>query len=784
MLIVVISALLYAIPMLLLIRMALEVYRRNRYSSLNKIAAISFLVAIIPYIGNFLISWVPASYTYPIVLGLMDVPSFFLMCFMVHFALRLTGRFRKMSKISVFLLCYGSLVPSVVLLLPLSWFSVELIHRGPWEIDKWSRGLQFLTLGTSVYAMSICLMLLLVGFRYVKRYDLQLKRKQIRIMCIGYVMTYLWGVFFSVFDEAHDLLNTINYPDLAMLSMLWFGYFLRYAVMKYDFLPSINQKYQMLYDLSPVSIIVVNQEGIIVDLNPQAAQLLECLPNELMLEPIGKFVGEENTMSGGAYYQTLPVECSVITRSGKVKSVKTESHDMIWRGDPLHYVLLTEMKQDVAADDKVQYLVEHDAHTGLLNRGSFLYHLENYLVNDSFQAFAVILLDMDKFKQVDAALGYGAGDSLLKHMADLIQQTAPRSALISRIGEDEFALIVPAISNQQELESLAQSLLDVCNHVFHFDGKDLAVTASMGICLSPLHSKHAEDLMQYADMAMYEARSKGPGDFVIYEPSLRQVEQHRYLHSLGIKKGIDEEEFVLHYQPLIEMQTGHIIGAEALIRWVRPGIGFLPPDAFMLAAEDDGSILEIGYWVLNRVCEQLKGWEQEGLSPLPVSVNLSKRQFLDPHFLDRLEEVLERTKVRPAHLCLEIKEQTALLDVYLTCQIFENIQNYGVKLNIDDVGAGFPSVFLLHKLPFDAVKLDPTFLRDMLKSEMDQATIHRWIALSHSLGKRVIAKGVEEFEQWELLSQLGCDEIQGYFLSKPLDAGNIVRFMNQKLASV
>ncbi|OPH50684.1 hypothetical protein BC351_35830 [Paenibacillus ferrarius] len=776
-----ISLWLYVIPIAALISMALEVFRRNRYSSLNQIAAVCFFVTVIPYMGNFIISFAPASYSRLIVLWVMYFPSFILMSLMLHFCLRLTGRFQKLSKFSIFLLCYGPLVPSVVLLMPFSWISVQLIHVGPWKIDKWSSGLQALTLGTSVYALMICLVLLVAGIQHVKRYDLHLKRKQIRIMFVGYITTYIWGMFFSLINFSHVWGGRINFPDLSMLSMLCFGFFLRYAMVKYDFLPSIDRTYHTLYEVSPVSIIVVNQDGMIIDFNPQAAKLLECQTNDLMFYHIGKFLVEDELADECFFSHTMTGERSIITLTGEVKHVIAESQYLKSQEDLLHYMVWREVRQDVTAEQKARYLVQHDSLTGLANRASFQADLEEHLAHLSSRSLAVILLNIDQFKQIEAALGSGAGDSLLRNMAELLRRTTPASNRIARFGDDNFALIVPEVNNQSEIENIAVDILVACNHWFAFEGKGMPVTISMGVCQSPHHGTHGDELIHYAEMAIYEARKRGPGGFIIYEPALQRAEQHQYLQHLGILKGIEEDEFVLHYQPLIEMETGHIIGVEALIRWIRPGIGFFPPDAFMVAAEDDDSIIGIGYWVLQTVCEQLRRWEQEGLSTLLVSVNLSKKQFLEPNFLTRLKETLQQTGVNPAQLCLEIKEQTALYDKSKAHQLFKQIQSLGVKLSIDDFGTGQASTSLLHDLPFDAVKMEPTFIKEMLSSEKNQTAVHTWITLSHSLGKRVIAKRVEDFEQWELLAKMGCDEIQGYFLSRPLEAHHIIKFMNQKL---
>ncbi|WP_187274394.1 GGDEF and EAL domain-containing protein [Paenibacillus sp. N3.4] len=754
----------YFIPILLLFGMALEVYNQNRQEEINKIAASFMFVTIILYMGTFARHLNMPTSAKSIALGLTYLIGFILICLVMHFCLRLTGRFKALSRKHVMLICYGSLVPDLLVFMPSSWLSVyEADGIQVYEISN--DVFQLLMIGNCLYSIVICMIVTIMGFRYTKHVELQIKRKQFRTIMLGCLVSYAWSFPFIMNDRSFLLLEELDFSDLGILSTLWIALFLRYAMMKYNFIPTIPYNDQILYELSPLSILIVNQQGIIKDLNPQTALLLEYPPSELMFRPIGQFLISDHT---------------VITRTGSRKEVKVERQYMESRGEILQYMVITDVSKGREAEDKVKYLASHDSLTGLSNRFYFQKQVEAYIHQVDGGKAVIFVLDIDKCKQISLTESNVLGDRLLQYAAKSLKSVSPSEALISRLGENEFALIVPDMEDRASIDSLANRIMNTFKETFVYEGNPINITVSMGICLTPEHGEHADELLQYAEMAMYEARRQGNNHFVIFKPSLRREEQAHYCMNLSVRKGLEEGEFSLHYQPQLELGTSRIIGVEALIRWIRPGIGLLAAEDFIPMAEESGNMMDIDYWVLDTACRQLQSWMQEGLDGILMSIHLSPRQLSNAEFPEKVSETIRRTGILPGQLCLEIKEHRGIYQNEEVVGICHAIQSLGVKLSIDDFRTGYSSLPFLKRIAVHSVKIDRSFVKDMLHSAHDEAIVHTMIDVSHSLGKRVIAEGVEAFEQWEKLSEFGCDEIQGYFLSKPLEANDFLRFMAQK----
>ncbi|MNO55597.1 Phytochrome-like protein cph2 [compost metagenome] len=399
---------------------------------------------------------------------------------------------------------------------------------------------------------------------------------------------------------------------------------------------------------------------------------------------------------------------------------------------------------------------------------------------ETSSSFALLLVDLDGFKQVNDTQGHHAGDILLEHVARMLVRNTNDKTLIARFGGDEFALIIPDVHSSEELHLISQQLLEGFNTPFIHNGNSFTITASIGISLSPEHGNNADELLQHADVAMYHGKKSGKNRCVIYDSSLRCQENDFFMTVETVRKGLSEGKFRLHYQPQIDLQTGLITGTEALIRWEYPESGNLPPGKFIPLAEETGAIVEIGYWVLDTACEQLKDWIDQGLPPLQMSINLSAKQFLDLHFPTRLAHTLSRTGIDPSLLCLEITEHTAMTNEQYSLNICEQILNMGVKLSIDDFGTGYSSLSLLKNLSVHSIKIDRSFVKDMISDESDRAIIKAIIAMSHNLGKRVIAEGVEMSGQLDMLQDFGCDDIQGFYVSKPLTAEDCFHFIHQR----
>jgi diguanylate cyclase (GGDEF)-like protein len=764
------SITLYLIPIFMLFYMTFEVYQRNRYNPHNRIAAYFFLCTMAVYMGNFLTSLFPLQFARELVLWMVYFPAFVMMSLVLHFCCSIAGRLHSRYKALLLMLCYVPMMTGTLLFFRIPGFSVQMFQDGLWKFEVPSRGLSWLTLFFGLYTVLGCLCLVVVGFRCVNEYDWSLKKKQMRTILLGVCVASAWAIPFSIYKRPSFFPTDVNFPDLGLYGVLFFTFFLRYAMIKYDFLPSIERKYQVLYELSPLSILLIDTDGIIKDANAQAFEFMECGPKDLLLRDIRDFTGTLIMTKGNL---------AITTFTGKTKHVKVECESILAQHRTYQYVVLLDVTETKAAEDKVMFLAYHDPLTGLANRAYFHEQLQQAYDNED-TSFGVMLLDLDGFKQINDTQGHLVGDAILKSVGMRLKQFVPSHATIARLGGDEFAFIIPGLDHIEAVDLLGSRIVEAFKAAFIYNENCFYITASIGICLYPEHGVNAEDLLQFADIAMYQAKRRGRNCYVLYETSQHHDEQDRFLINSGVREGLQQGEFVLYYQPQVDVRSGNVIGAEALIRWVRPDVGIVPPNEFIPLAEESGIIVEIGYWVLETSCQQLTAWIKNGMYPLTMSINLSARQFLDPNFPKRLIQTLHLTGLDPALLCLEITESTAMYDSEYVMRICREIMNIGVKLSIDDFGTGYSSLALLKRLSVHTIKIDRSFVMDMLTDENDRAIIKAIIAMSHSLGKRVVAEGVEESGQFHLLSQLGCDEIQGYYVSRPLEAQDFFQFMNMK----
>ncbi|MFD0695629.1 EAL domain-containing protein [Paenibacillus sp. GCM10027628] len=773
------SIVLYIIPIVLLLHMAVEVYQRNPYGGLNKIASTFFVLTVVLIVSNFVVRIVPPVYESRVILWLYYFPAFILMSVALHFCIRMTGRFQSLPKWLLLVICYGPVALGSMLFFPLSWISVEIIESVTWKYERNSKALELIMLGSSLYTTVTGLLLVAAGFHYVKTYDLNLKRKQIRTIFLGSLAANIWQLLFFFYQRLPFLPAYVHYPDLGLFSFLWFAWFLKKAMTKYDFLPSIDRNYQQLYDLSPLSILVINQDGMIKDLNPQAAQLLERSPSELLGLHIEQILAAEAGNSATGLFcneitqWVLQGKYALVTSSGKVKHVKVEIQHMESQGDLLYYIVLTDTTQKKAAEERVSILAYFDTVTGIGNRLQYINQMNTLLTQGDPPPFAIMLVKVEDCNPTNDITEPDAGNRKLQHIADRLRKYAPESALITRSGCDEFALILPDIVETYSLATLAGYLIT--------NLEEPMISASVGICTYPEHGLQAEELQQAAELAMYQAKKQGMNQIVVYEKSNQNVKQDASIKNFEIRKALDDREFILYYQPQIEIHSGRILGVEALIRWIRPGIGLLSPNEFIGTAEKTGLLADIDQWVLDTACKQLQTWMEDGMQPLVMSVNCSAQLLFDPGFPERLAETLRRTGLDPACLCLEITEITVMYGNNDIMSIYRSILELGVKLSIDDYGSGSMAMGVIEQIGVDSIKIDRSFTNEMHLNDHEQKRVRTIIARSHLLGQRVIAKGVENYEQWEMLSLFGCDEIQGYFLSRPLEAREFVRFMHQKL---
>ncbi|HEX5045864.1 MAG TPA: EAL domain-containing protein [Gammaproteobacteria bacterium] len=439
-------------------------------------------------------------------------------------------------------------------------------------------------------------------------------------------------------------------------------------------------------------------------------------------------------------------------------------------GTPLYDVSIVEDITDrKVAEERVQYLATHDELTGLPNRAVF-----GELLDHAIEAaarrdrrFAVLFIDLDRFKIVNDSLGHEAGDLLLEQMAKRIGACMRRSDVLARLGGDEFVVLLEDLADQAEAADVAKKVLSSVLAPIVIMGHECRITASIGVAIYPNDARDSQTLMKHADMAMYLAKEEGKNNFQFYSTHTSPMSVERLVLETHLARALERREFSVQYQPKVDIRTGKIKGTEALLRWWNPEVGTVSPAQFIPVAEDSGLIVPIGKWVLETACEQNVAWQRRGLPKIVMSVNMSPRQFKDPALIDDIAAVLERTGMPPELLELEITESMIMHNVDLAAAKAEAIRNLGVRLAIDDFGTGYSSLSQLKRFPIDTLKVDRSFVRDIPDNAEDKAITEAIIALGKALGVTVVAEGVETLQQHEFLRANECDEMQGFYFSRP-----------------
>ncbi len=431
------------------------------------------------------------------------------------------------------------------------------------------------------------------------------------------------------------------------------------------------------------------------------------------------------------------------------------------------------------AEERVKYLATHDHLTDLPNRAMF-----NQLLGFSMKTArryrrqcAVLFIDLDRFKIINDSLGHSAGDALLVEMAGRLRSGVRASDVVARLGGDEFAVLLNEMAEPERAATTANHLLSVICKPLELSGHECRVTASIGIAMFPNDGADELALMKNADSAMYLAKQEGKNDIRFFSDKIQTQSVDRLTLETSLRYALERNELLLHYQPKRNVATGQIVGVEALLRWVHPELGMLPPNRFIPLAEETGLIVPIGRWVMKAACAQNVAWQRDGLPPLSMAVNVSPRQFSDENLLRDVDEALAASGMDPKLLQIEITESMVMLNVDKAVQLLDAIQSRGVRLAIDDFGTGYSSMSVMKRFPIDTIKIDRSFVRELPHNSEDKAIAQAIIAMGKALGLTIVAEGVETSEQQEFLREHACDEIQGFLFSKPVAADKIAELL-------
>ncbi len=469
-----------------------------------------------------------------------------------------------------------------------------------------------------------------------------------------------------------------------------------------------------------------------------------------------------------------------------VAAMKAGVHDYIMKDNLARLLpaINRELKEAVVrwarkqAEATAQYLAYYDPVVNLPNRAKLRDSLEQtiHVCRDTNTPFALLIVDLNRFWEINSTLGHNNGDSLLQQVGLRMQEVLQECHTLASLGGDEFAVLLPN-GDANTAVHMAKNILQVLQAPFEIAGFTLEVDAGVGIALFPDHGASAYLLMQRADVATYMAKKSG-SDIAIYATEHDPYSPQRLTLMAELRHAINNNQLFLHYQPKVDLQTGHMVGAEVLVRWQHPQHGLMPPDEFIAITERTGLIKTLTLWTLNAALEQCHVWHRMARK-IPIAVNLSLRNLQDPNLVDYIHKLLATWEVDPQCLELEITESTLMTDPATTMATLSRLNNMGIHLSIDDFGTGYSSLSYLQKLPINTIKIDKSFVIDMIKSQDSAVIVHSTIELAHNLGLKVVAEGVENRETLDKLAAFGCDLAQGYYISYPIPANNFLDWLDK-----
>jgi diguanylate cyclase (GGDEF)-like protein len=435
-----------------------------------------------------------------------------------------------------------------------------------------------------------------------------------------------------------------------------------------------------------------------------------------------------------------------------------------------HRLLREKERERAAQEERIRHQAYHDSLTGLPNRASFAEHLDEAMrrAKRAGWPLALLFLDLDNFKRVNDSLGHDAGDRLLRVAAERIRRAVREADMLFRMGGDEFTVLLEDVRGPEEAAMVASRVLEAMAEPLQLQHHEISVTASIGIALYPRDDVVAEHLLKSADTAMYRAKELGRNRYAFFAPEMNERVESQMLIEAALRRALKNREFVLHFQPRVSAASGRATGAEALLRWRHPEWGVVEPARFVPLLEETGMVVPVGAWVLSEACRHAKAWQDAGLPPMRVSVNLSSRQFRSETLFDSVTEALRASRLQPELLELELTESLLVENVEHAMGVMGKLKAIGTAISIDDFGTGYSSLGYLKRFPIDSLKIDKSFVRDIATSPKDAAIVKAISALARSLGIGLIAEGVEEVWQAEYLRGQQCTEMQGFLFSHPL----------------
>lgn len=537
------------------------------------------------------------------------------------------------------------------------------------------------------------------------------------------------------------------------------------------------------------AIIVTSADGTIKRVNDATARMLDYPAEELLGQPLEMIVDRHKSRVFEADSPSgMPREGFLLTKTGE--SVPVSYTASVLRGNDEHSDGCIFAAQNITerrrAEQRIRYLARIDALTKVPNRMQFQHLLQRAIARArrNRKSLSLFYVDIDHFKDINDTFGHLAGDTTLETVAERLTAVLPAGSVIGRLAGDEFAVIVNHAEggdlSRPYLDKLARHVLDRLADPFYVQGHEVFLTASMGIACYPEDAPNVIDLIRNADAALYHAKKDGGNIFFYYAPAMNEAVVERLMTKSKLKRAFERDELLVHYQPKYNLETGEICGAEALVRWELPERGIILPSDFIPLAEETNLIIEIGEWVLDRVCEDFRYWQRSVSTPGRVSVNLSLKQLRQPNFINRISSILRSYQVSPTSLELEITETTLMENPTRTIKILDELYALGLHLAIDDFGTGYSSLSALQQFPISTLKIDKSFVRDVATNADDATIVGTIIHMGRSLQMDVVAEGVESEEQLNFLQTLDCTFVQGLLFGDPVSSDNYLELLRSQ----
>ncbi len=477
---------------------------------------------------------------------------------------------------------------------------------------------------------------------------------------------------------------------------------------------------------------------------------------------------------GGIDYITKPFQMEeVLVRVKNQLALRTAQKEVHQLNTQLEKKVQERTQQLQKANHRLQEIALYDSLTGLANRNLFIEQLQRSLsvikLDDNYQ-FAVLFLNCDRFNIINDSLGHLVGNLLLQKISRALQSILGKNTVLARVGGDEFAILLSDISGVEQAKELAQNILDLLKKPFYCNSQEIFINVSIGIVLSRPDYQDPENIIRDADLAMYKAKSLGRGQYQIFTPEMYDLAQQLLILQTDLYRAVQQEEFTVYYQPIIDLKQNKIAGFEALVRWIDPQKGIISPGEFLPLAEETGLICEIGSWVMKEACSQLSQWHEQGFTDLKICINLAAQQLTRSNLVTEIDKILTETQLNTNFLKLEITESSMMQNLQTSQVLLEKLWQRGIKLSIDDFGTGYSSLSQLQNFPVNTLKIDRSFLKNVDGNSENLGLVPVILGIAEVMRMDVVAEGIETSEQLEQLRKLGCHFGQGFFFAKPLDA--------------